>query len=67
MLLVREEVAALLRRHVKKVYGTQAEAARAWGVSSCFVSAMCCGDKPPPAYVLGELGLQRVIRYAPQD
>lgn len=55
------EVLAMLRDHIAHRYGTQAEAARMWGVSSSFVSMILHGKKFPTERMLTELGIERVI------
>jgi predicted transcriptional regulator len=43
--------------HIHSEYGTQAEAAKAWGMSQANVSTMVLGKRPPNKVVLKALGL----------
>lgn len=59
--LTANQVRALLRTHIAHCYGSQAEAARRWGLSTAFVSAVLSGVKSPNSVMLAELGLERVV------
>ena len=48
-----------LRAHIANEYGCNARAAEAWDVSPAFVSYVAAGKKPPPVWLLQELGYQR--------
>lgn len=62
-----DEVRAMLREHIERRYGSQAEAARQWNVSSVLVTRMVNGSKAPNPTVLAELGLTRVVTYREVD
>jgi hypothetical protein len=44
--------------HVKRVYVTQTNAAKAWGISLCYLNQVVHGKRPPPQVVLDALGLE---------
>lgn len=52
-----------VRAHIAQKYGTQAKAAKAWGVSGAMVSQVVRGGKVPPKYMLDEIGLERRVIY----
>lgn len=52
-----------LRAYVARTYKRQCVAAKAWGVSDAFVSAVLTGRKQPTAAILDEVGLVRVVTY----
>lgn len=52
-----------LRAHVARKYHKQCHAAKAWGLSDAFVSAVLTGRKPPTQAILDDAGLIRVISY----
>jgi hypothetical protein len=60
-------VAVLLRRHVEYCYGSQAEAARIWGVSAAFVNAVLTGHKLPNGTMLDAIGVERVTIYRTKE
>lgn len=49
-----------LRLHVRTAYGTQEEAAKKWGISAAYVSAVLRGHKPPNKTMLDEIGYEKV-------
>jgi hypothetical protein len=55
-----EEFLADLRAHIAREYDTQGGAAKAWGVSKEYVSAVRSGKSPPNQAILTELGYQRL-------
>jgi hypothetical protein len=54
------DVVVELRACIARKYVTQSAAARAWGVSDAFVSAVLKGHKKPTQQMLDEAGLKRV-------
>lgn len=57
------DIAAELKAYVKEKYGRQTHAARAWGVSDAFVSAVLTGRKNPTREMLEEAGFEAVFDY----
>lgn len=55
-----------VRSYIAQKYGTQAKAAKAWGVSGAMVSQVVRGGKVPPKYILDEMGLERRVIYVPK-
>lgn len=49
-----------LRVHIARQYKTQTEAAKAWGCSKSFVSAVLKGDKAPSEVMLKDAGFKKV-------
>lgn len=57
------DITTELRVHIARYYRTQTAAAKAWGVSTAFVSAVLSGAKSPTAWMLDEAGFKRVVTY----
>ena len=45
--------------YITKTYGSQARAARHWGVSDAYISAVVSGKKTPPKWLLKEMGYRK--------
>jgi len=45
--------------YITKTYGNQARAARHWGVSDAYISAVASGKKTPPKWLLKEMGYRK--------
>ncbi len=50
---------AELRGYIAKHYITRAAAAKAWGFSTAYVSAITTGRKPPPDWLIEKMGYKR--------
>lgn len=62
MLKITEpEFLSEFRAHIKYSYGNQKLAAKAWGVSEAYVSAVSTGRQPPSGSMLSEVGYQRLV------
>lgn len=55
-----------VRVYIVEEYGTQAKAAKSWGVSEAMVSQVVHGKIPPPKWMLNDLGLERRVIYVPK-
>lgn len=66
-LLWRTEVLALLSRHIVDNFHTNNRAAIAWSVSPSFVTSVLKGRRPPPPWMLLELGYKQVETYVRID
>lgn len=49
-----------LSRLIEKKYGSQMAAARAWGYTQSYVSAVVVGRRTPSQVILAELGLRKI-------
>lgn len=49
-----------LRVFIARKYRTQTNAAKAWGCSAAFVSAVVCGEKDPNETMLADAGFKRI-------
>lgn len=45
--------------YIYRKYGSQAKAADRWNVSPAYVSAITCGKKAPPKWLLREMGYKK--------
>lgn len=52
-----------IRVHIIRTYRNQKLAAERWGVTQSFLSAIVTERKPPPAWLLDEMGLERRVIY----
>ena len=55
-----------IRAYIIEEYGSQSKAARQWGVSTAMVSQVVMDKKPPPKWMLNELGLEKRVIYVPK-
>lgn len=64
---VKHKVSAMLTLHILRKYGTQAQAAAAWGVSQSMVSSVLAGRKNATAAMLKDAGikLEVTVRWNP--
>ena len=62
-LLSAEDVADRFFWHVRRSYRNQREAARHYGVSVAFVSAVTTGKRAPNKQMLADMGLAKVTGY----
>lgn len=59
------DIKAELRAHIARKYRTQTAAAKAWGCSTAYVSAILRGAKVPTVKMLDDAGfyMERKVRY----
>lgn len=58
------DIRAEVRAHIARVHKTQTAAAKHWGVSVQFVSAVLAGNKMMPDYMANDAGYEIVPRVA---
>lgn len=58
--MTKDEMCVELRVHIIRKYGTMSEAAKQWGMSVAFVSAVVNGHKRPNQAMLDDMGVERV-------
>lgn len=56
----QEDIGVEMRVHIARKYVTMTAAAKEWGVSTAFVSAVVNGHKRPNQAMLDDMGLERV-------
>jgi hypothetical protein len=54
------DIRAEVRAHIARKYKTQSAAAKAWGYSNAYVSAVLCGKKMMPDVMANEAGYELV-------
>lgn len=58
------DIRDVVRKHIERVHKTQSAAAKHWGVSPAFVSAVLNGLKMMPDYMANDAGYEIVQRVA---
>lgn len=64
---LRRQLGDMILLHIEIKYGTQTEAARAWGVTPPFVSKVCSGQRTPTDQMMKDARIELVARYRPQS
>lgn len=57
------DVAGMVEAHLKERHGSVYKASQARNINRQFLYRVCRGEKRPPAWLLADMGLTRVIMY----